>query len=471
MSGSAPPSDWASDFAPFARKLRERGAPASVQRAFRRAFDQLARGERGLIFEAELEPPGALPTSDDIDEATARAGRALLPHAVLLKLNGGHGATMGLEGPKSLLEVKAGQSFLDLIAHQLGRLRARHNAPVPLVLMNSAPGRSPTLAALARHGALSGALDADFLQHQTPRIRAADLTPVTCPENPEREWCSPGHGDFYFALRDEGMLEQMRRAGLRYAFVSNADNLGAVLDPALLGWFAASGAPFAMEVKRRRPSDRKGGHLARSRDGDKWLLREIAQCPFAERAAFQDIERWRFFNTNNVWLDLEALASALADANNPFELPMICNQRPLDPLTPDSEAVLQLETALGAAISRFEGACAIVVPARRFVPVKSTADLLALRSDAFSLNADFEPVPTPGGQGAALQIELDAGFERLSAFEARLPHGPPSLLDCTRLRLRGDVRFGRGVRITGDVRIEAPPGETLEIPDGAELSG
>ena len=94
-----------------------------------------------------------------------------------------------------------------------------------------------------------------------------------------------------------------RATGIRYAFVSNADNLGAVLDPVILEWFAARGAPFAMETVIGTEADRKGGHIA-WRDG-RLVLRETAQAP--DQHSFQDFRRWRYYNTNNLWLDLEAL--------------------------------------------------------------------------------------------------------------------------------------------------------------------
>ena len=213
--------------------------------------------------------------------------------------------------------------------------------------------------------------------------------------------------------------------GVRYAFVSNADNLGAVLDPVILEWFAAGGAPFAMETVVGTEADRKGGHIA-WRDG-RLVLRETAQAP--DQHAFQDFRRWRYYNTNNLWLDLEALTSVPA-------LPLIVNRKTVDPRDPSSPEVIQTETAMGAAIGVFEGARALCVPRSRFVPVKTTDDLLALRSDVYRLRDDgrVEAVAEPP------YIALDpAYFKRVDDFEARFPHGAPSLRECPRFVVRGDV--------------------------------
>jgi len=323
------------------------------------------------------------------------------------------------------------------------------------VLMNSFRTRADSLAALAKHGQLSGALAPDFMQHKVPRLLASDLSPVSWPQQPEHEWCPPGHGDLYTALVTSGSLEAMLARGLRFAFVSNSDNLGAALDLALLGWFASSGAPFAMEVKRRAETDKKGGHIARTKNG-RLALRETAQCPSAadEVANFQDISLHKFFNTNNLWIDLHALARALDENGGVLPLPFIRNEKSVDPRDASSPKVVQLETAMGAAIACFDGARAIQVPAHRFAPVKSTGDLLAIRSDAYVLSDDYRILPAPGGPGDQLLVDLDpAYFKRVDQLDARTPHGPPSLIRATRLTVRGDYTFAKGEVVVGEARI------------------
>jgi UTP--glucose-1-phosphate uridylyltransferase len=457
-------------FAPFAAKMREAGLPDVAVRSFAAAFEALLAGETGTLSEREIEPVLDVPDAAELAELGGRGVEALR-RTVVIKLNGGLGTSMGMTRAKSLLPVKDGLSFLDVIARQIVRLRERHGVAVPLVLMDSFRTRDDSLAVLARYGKLSGPLAPDFLQHKVPRIAAADLGPVRWPAAPEHEWCPPGHGDIYPALLSSGELDAMLAAGYRTAFVSNSDNLGAVLDLGLLGWFVETRAPFAMEVKRRSHADRKGGHLAKSRTG-RLVLREVAQCPEAERAGFEDVARWRFFNTNNLWIDLEALHEALAAHGGVLPLPWIHNEKPVDPEDPASPRVIQLETAMGAAIALFDGAQAVRVPDERFAPVKTTADLLRVRSDAYRRDAEERVVPTPGGLGGAIAIELDpAHFRTVGGLDRRTPHGPPSLVGCHRLVVRGDVRFGGGVVIEGDVELEARPGQRLEVPDGARLRG
>src|SRR5207247_1159321 len=149
-----------------------------------------------------------------------------------------------------------------------------------------------------------------------------------------------------------------------------------------LAWLAQSGAPFLMEVADRTASDRKGGHLARRGSDGGLVLREIAQTPDEDVDAFQDVERHRYFNTNTLWIDLHALRDVLGD-EGVIDLPMIVNRKTVDPSDKSSTPVIQLETAMGAAIGVFEDAAAMRVPRSRFVPVKTTNDLLSLRSDAY----------------------------------------------------------------------------------------
>lgn len=464
---SAPEVDPSGPFAPFARSMREAGLPPVAIRTFRQYYERLRAGATGLLREAEIEPVDSLPDATALESHRAR-GLEALDQAVVLKLNGGLGTSMGMTRAKSLLTIKNGLSFLDVIARQVLHLREAHGCRLPLVLMNSFRTRDDTLAILSAYPRLETDLPLDFLQHRVPRILADDLSPVLWPDAPAYEWCPPGHGDLYTALFTSGMLETLLGAGYVWAFVSNSDNLGAVLDPAILGWVADEEAPFTMEATDRTESDRKGGHLCRRADG-RLALRESAQCAPDEKEAFADIERHRFFNTNNLWIDLRALDRLLRASNGVIDLPMIRNEKHVDPQDPDSPRCFQLETAMGAAISVFEGARALRVPRHRFAPVKTTGDLLAVRSDATVLTDDFRVVTAPDAVAdPAPRVELDPAFyQRIDQLEDRFPEGAPSLVACRSLTVRGDVRFGRDVVCRGDVVIENPDAAPRTIPDGA----
>ncbi|MCX7669751.1 MAG: UTP--glucose-1-phosphate uridylyltransferase, partial [Anaerolineae bacterium] len=377
------------DFTPFADRMRAANLPDIVIRTFEYYYNQLAEGRTGLLAEADIVPVASLPDAERFDATLAEAGRAALPQTILLKLNGGLGTGMGLERAKSLLVAREGLTFLDIIARQALISGA------PLVLMNSFNTRDDSLAVLARYPELGRfGIPLDFLQHKVPKVVQADLTPASWPADPDLEWCPPGHGDIYTALLTSGMLDALLARGYQYAFVSNADNLGAVLDPAILGYFVTRRLSFLMEVADRTEADRKGGHLARRRDG-RFILRESAQCPAEDMAAFQDIGRHRYFNTNNLWLNLPALQALLRANGGILGLPMIRNKKPIDPRDPSSTPVYQLETAMGAAIELFEDAGAVRVPRTRFAPVKTTDDLLAVRSDAYVLTEGFQVIPNP----------------------------------------------------------------------------
>ena len=451
-------------------KMRAAGVPDVAIATFAHYYRQLEEGASGLVPEAEIEPVESVPDADALPDPSDSA-REALDRTVVIKLNGGLGTSMGMTKAKSLLPVKDGLSFLDVIARQVLELRRRFDARVPLVLMDSFATRDESLAALRRHEEPAGDIPLDFVQNKEPKLLADSLLPVEWPPNPELEWCPPGHGDIYTALVTSGMLEALLEHGYEHAFVSNSDNLGAVLDPRILAWFAAERIPFLMEVADRTEADRKGGHLARRTDG-RLLLREIAQTPEADLDAFQDISRHRYFNTNTLWVSLPALDEALRARDNVLGLPMIVNRKTVDPTDPSSPAVLQLETAMGAAIEVFEGAQALRVPRSRFAPVKTTNDLLALRSDCYVLTEDQHVELAPEREGKPPLVDLDPAYYKLVAdFEARFPAGPPSLLRARRFVVRGDVVFGAGVVITGDVEVQAAGDRQVHIADGTVLEG
>jgi len=305
------------------------------------------------------------------------------------------------------------------------------------------------------------------LQHKVPKIEVATLQPVEWPDA-EDTWCPPGHGDLYTALVTSGVLAALRGAGKRTAFVSNADNLGAVLDLRILGAFVEERMPFLMEVADRTEADRKGGHLALQ--GEQLVLREAAQCPAEDVNDFQDFEKYCFFNTNTIWLELDALFESLEAHGGVFPMPLIRNSKTVDPRDRKSTPVYQLESAMGAAISLFPGARAVRVPRTRFAPVKTCADLLRVRSDATQLTDDFSLIPAPDAAVSSVPIELDSEFYSfVTDLDARFPAGPPSLVHCTRLKVTGDVRFGAGVRCVGEVVVSAEKGGSLQLEDGTVL--
>jgi UTP--glucose-1-phosphate uridylyltransferase len=453
-------------------KMRTDGVAEIAVDTFAHYFERLRAGDTGVLAESEIEPVAELPDADELP-ADDEGARAALDRTVVIKLNGGLGTGMGMTAPKSLLEVKDGLTFLDITVRQILDLRERTGAKLPLVLMNSFATREASLDALAGYDSLPVAgVPADFVQSKVPKLAADGLAPVSWPADPALEWAPPGHGDLYPSLSSSGMLEALLDAGYEYAFVANVDNLGAVMEPRILAWFARERIPFLMEVADRTEADRKGGHLARRTDGG-LVLREVAQTPDADLDAFQDIARHRFFNTNTLWVDLRALAEVREERGGVLGLPMIVNRKTVDPGDRDSPAVYQLETAMGAAIDVFDGARAIRVPRTRFAPVKTTNDLLALRSDAYVLHDDGRVALAPErSDGGAPLVDLDPEhFKLVRDFDARFAAGAPSLVACERLAVRGDVAFGTGVVVRGTVTVQQGAGGQRRIEDGAVLEG
>merc|ERR1712232_100144 len=171
-----------------------------------------------------------------------------------------------------------------------------------------------------------------------------------------------------------------------------------------------------------------GGHLAIDAANGGLLLREAAQCPDEDEKAFQDVGKYKYFNTNNLWVDLPALKAAFDKNEGALPMPVMKNGKTVDPRDKASTKVLQLETAMGAAISSFQGATALVIPRSRFAPVKTTNDLLALRSDAYTLTEDFRITLAPARGGVPPNIKLDGRYKFVDAMETIMPEGAPSLI-------------------------------------------
>ncbi|MDE0572193.1 UTP--glucose-1-phosphate uridylyltransferase [Demequina sp. B12] len=445
-------------------KMRNAGVSPAAIDVFSHYYGELEAGATGLIPEETITPLLDPTQLADIDIPDTDANDALAATAVI-KLNGGLGTSMGMDRAKSLLPVRDGQSFLDIIAAQVQRARATTGAPLPLVLMNSFRTRDDSLAALSAHDGIEvDGLPLDFLQNKEPKLRVDDLTPVQWPTDPDLEWCPPGHGDIYTALLASGVLDALLEAGFRYASASNSDNLGAIPDARIAGWFAASGAPYAAELCTRTAADRKGGHLAIRSADNQLILRDTAQTPPDQMHFFTDEYRHPYFHTNNLWFDLAALKKALTERGAVLGLPLIRNRKTVDPTDASSPEVFQIESAMGAAIEVFEGATAIAVSRERFLPVKTTNDLLVLRSDAYRLDADGA---LRLDVAAAPIVDLDPEFfKTISDFDARFPHGAPSLRNAASLTVHGDWSFGADVVVTGDVTLTG----SGHVADGTHLA-
>jgi UTP--glucose-1-phosphate uridylyltransferase len=452
---------------PGLRLAREKMAAAGVHPlaidVFAHHYRQLERGETGMIPESTIEPLDMPALADmDVDDD---AGVQALRETAIIKLNGGLGTSMGMERAKSLLCVRRGLSFLDIIARQVLHLRKTHDVPLPLIFMNSFRTSADTLAALGRYADLAvPGVPLELMQNKEPKLLEADLTPVTWPKDPSLEWCPPGHGDLYTAISSSGLVPTLLDAGYRRLFISNADNLGAVAEPRVAGWFAGSGAPFAIESVRRTPSDRKGGHLATRTSDGRILLRESAQTLPGDLDALADLDRHKFTSTNNIWVDLEALQAELDRRDGVLGLPLIRNVKTVDPADPSTPKVVQIESAMGAAIEIFEGAQAIEVTRRRFVPVKTTNDLLVLRSDVYDIGPDFVL-----DQAAAMIpfVDLDGIYKLVGDFDRRFKEGAPSLRDAEAFVVDGDWTFGQDVKVVGKVKLD---GERGRVESGTVLT-
>ncbi len=434
-------------------KMKSVGLSEAAINAFRHSVQVLVSKQSMLIPESDIVPAEGVADWEELVAATPAADASLLAQSVLIKLNGGLGTSMGLQKAKSLLEIKPGVTFLDLIVRQVKTLRSAAGYPVNLLLMNSFSTSDDTMSHLSRY-AEDGFADAEkveMIQNRVPKLLTDTLEPATYPANPELEWCPPGHGDIYPALVGSGWLDKLLAAGVKYAFVSNSDNLGAQMDTHFLRWFAESGAPFVMEVTRRTEADKKGGHLATRKADGQPILREIAQCPGEDVNDFQNIDKHRFFNTNNLWIRLDALRDYLEAHEGVLPLPVICNTKTVDPRDAATPAVYQLETAMGAAIQCFPGARAVCVPRSRFFPVKTCSDLLLLRSDAVVIDDSGLMSLAPECGGVAPIIQLDSKLYKLvDSLEAL---GVPSLKNVKKLTVTGSHTFAAGEPLTGEVTV------------------
>ncbi|KAG5221028.1 UTP-glucose-1-phosphate uridylyltransferase [Salix suchowensis] len=272
-----------------------------------------------------------LPLSSDWDRIKSPADDQIVPYSDLpagdaknlnklavLKVNGGLGTSMGMSisfqgsrSPKSAQTNRASQ-------HHLSR-------DVPLILMTSFNTHEDTLRIIKKYANQQLRITT-FNQSRYPRIFKETLLP--CPkraDDDKKAWYPPGHGDVYNALLHSGVLDQLLSEGKEYLFISNSDNLGAVVDESILQHMIDSGSEFIMEVTDKTKADVKARSIR---------LLEIAQVP--SNTSRTSIRKFKIFNTNNLWVNLKALKRIME--TEAMDLEIIINPKTTD----DGQAVIQV---------------------------------------------------------------------------------------------------------------------------------
>jgi len=397
----------------------------------------------------------SLPDFSSLSSPKPSSTALQLSKLVVGKLNGGMGTSMGCVGPKSLVEVRDNKSFLDLILEQIESLNRKWGQKIPLLLMNSFYTHEETQVHLS--GLKTSAEIIGFQQNKFPRLHADSLSPLTPDEYGDQAYYPPGHGDFYQCIWQQGILQRLLDAGREILFISNADNLGATVDPVILNYMDECNIPFLMEMTAKTPADVKGGTLYQQ-DGKLKLL-EIARVPDDKVDEFCDQKKFKVFNTNNIWINLVALKDRLSQG--PLELTVLVNRKNVG----ETPAV-QLETAIGSALECFEGAVGLTVSRDRFLPVKKTDDLLLLRSNLFTLNkGQLKMSPQ---KKHLPKIELGEFLQNIENFQNSLPI-IPDLINLEELKIDGEVRFEGTASLKGKVHLNGLK-KPLILPSGAVIT-
>lgn len=429
----------------FRKKMLEQNYDERIITLFLKYYEKLKNGSRGIIYEKDISPVeyGSVEKISQIKSG----GNKLLKDAktAVIKLNGGLGTSMGMDFPKSFVEVREKKRFIDIAAEQ--------HKNEPLIFMNSLQTKAMTDEFIAQNPQFS--LNS-FIQHSFPKVLKDTLEPAELPNSSLLSSGSSmlfnpaGHGDVYMSLWISGILDELLAQDFRFAFISNIDNTGAVFDVSIADFMAKNNIPFLMEVCRRGEMDKKGGHIAKTKDGH-FILREKAQASADEIAEFENIDKYSYFNTNSIWVDLRKLNDIL-QKNGVIELPFIANEKTLNPNDKSTPKVYQIEQAMGAAISLFDGARLLEVEKERFFPVKTTNDLFLLRSNRYFL--ENSQIKSFDQNKSECNIVLNPKFYgNLADFEKRVKNGVPKLQKCRKLVVNTDTEFNSEMEFEGECEI------------------
>jgi len=430
-------------------------------RLFLRYLEDKRRGVKIDWSKIKSPAPDQVVNYDKLDKLEMKESHGILDKLAVLKLNGGLGTTMGCVGPKSAIEVRDGMTFLDLIVHQIEYINKTTESNVPLVLMNSFNTDYET-GRIVKKYVNHNIKIMTFNQSCYPRINKDSLLPLprTAESMMPGEWYPPGHGDLFESLYNSGLLDQLIDMGKEYLFVANVDNLGAIVDMTILNHMMETNSEFLMEVTDKTMADVKGGTLI-DYDGQIRLL-EIAQVPSEYVDTFKSIKKFKIFNTNNIWVSLKAIKRVVM--NRELNLEIIVNNKTTD----NGTKIIQLETAVGAAIKHFKNAHGVNVPRSRFLPVKSTSDLFLVISDLYRMKHGILQMNPQRPFTTVPLVKLGESFKKVNDFLVRFK-SPPHILELDHLTVSGDVTFGSDVTLKGSVIIVANHGSRIDIPSGSIL--
>lgn len=441
----------------------EREVFEAEMKGFGELFSIFLDGQKDIEWDLIKPPPRdmVVPLSDIETNLSYEEKRELLSQLVVLKLNGGLGTSMGCQGPKSAIEVRAGYTFLDLTIRQIEYLNKEYKVSVPLVLMNSFNTHSETEKILHKYE--HSCVDIHcFNQHRFPRVFKETLRPVPTDahETASGQWYPPGHGDVFGSFLRSAAYRTLAAQGREYVFISNIDNLGATVEFNILKHMAESRAEYIMELTDKTRADVKGGTLIQYED--KARLLEIAQVPRKHVDEFKSVKKFKIFNTNNLWVNLKAI-DRVVSSGALHDMDVITNMKSYN-----GKAVIQLERAAGAAIQFFEGSHGINVPRSRFLPVKGTSDLFVVQSNLYTV-ARGQMVMNPARPFPTVPlVKLGDQFTHVEKYLSRFTN-IPDILELDHLTVSGDVTFGSDVTLSGTVIIVANHGSRIDIPSGSRL--
>lgn len=430
--------------------MKQEGLSDELIADFLSKVERVRKGEKGKVNWHHVKD--LIPAEDEIDLDEIRKQYPIqkdnLAKLAVIKLNGGLGTSMGLQGAKSLIEVKDRLSFLEIILNQVSYYRKEYNLEIPILFMDSFNTQQDCQKIIEKFG-WQQQLPTSFLQNKVPRLLANNYFPIEAKDS-KNAWCPPGHGDIYLSLKQTGILQTLIDNGYEYAFISNGDNLGATIEPHILEYLLDNDLEFAMEMTPKTLADIKGGAIYRKTVDGKFLgleLLETAQVPEEHEHEFSGMGKFRTFSTNNLWVKLTALQNKLA--NGPLQLSLIVNPKEIE-----NQQVIQLETAMGSAIGSFEKTKGIIIPRSRFAPVKKCEDILIRRSDSYQLNKDYSLTMNSYRVKHELGENLvkldDKYYKKIQDFDQRFPTYP-SLQKCSSFIVKGDILFDKPITLTGKV--------------------
>ena len=311
---------------------------------------------------------------------------------------------------KAIVNAKNNMSFIEIKLNHVRQMQSKYFCKIPVILMTSQETDEQIMNHLNSKNLLDDIDLIKIVQPVTVRFTLNNENlEVAKKSNGLPSYVPGGHYDSFILLNE--IKDDLKQKGIKTIFINNIDNLGATIDPVLIGYHVLKKSLFTPEIAKKEKND-KGGTFARI-SGNLRLL-EGPMVPEDYKDTFSDIKVHKYFNTNLIYIDMD-IFDYFDEINS--EVPVFINKKNFD-----GQEVFGFEGAVGLVFGLKNSALLVVDRQKRFLPIKFLSDLWLLRSNFMILDKKTSSVSQMKLMKPVISLP-DSFLSNIDDFENKIADG------------------------------------------------